>query len=836
MHLPQSLVTATEIMELAAVAKQIIGVREVKPIISIVQDVALGVYRFTKSSVYMNEKQVFNIVATNPKFNGKLIEPAISKNSIKKWTGRQIMSTIIPANTNIKAPNKLYDEEKPDDKENYVIIENGVHKQGILDKFIFQNRTRGLIHSIFNETSPEDTRDFLDNTQKIICDWLVQAGFSVGISDIMIDSKTSEEIKNIIHDMKVSVYDMIRDIHMNKFENVSINNNNEFFEEEVNKILNQTNNKAGKKAKSTIDEQHNRMINMVNAGSKGSIINVSQMIACLGQVNVDGKRIPYGYDDRTLPHYTKFDDGPESRGFVENSFITGLTPQEFFFHAMGGREGLIDTAVKSVTYDTPIVIIEDGKSKCVKIGKWIDEHMDSDYGKSGKQVYPEDRNMEFLNLNTKVYIPTCDQDGNTSWGEMTAVTRHDPGETLYEFTTQGGRKVVVADSESMLIWNGKIFEKKQSKEIKMGDSVPVTASLPEPPVISSYVDMTDYFPKSEYIYGSECFKAMEEIKAAKQGRKNLPNNWWKNNNGQLFTVPYKRSGFLEVALGRENHNIKSGYLYVNGHRVEGGVLIPDKFELNHENGIFIGLYLAEGSTRNPRQVAVANTDRKIKDFVMKWFDKYQIRNLEENWEEVDEVTGKKRMSSSVIGNSTLLATFLDTTIGHGAHNKFVPDYAFNAPEEFITGLLNGYFSGDGTVDKYSAVKASSVSAKLIAGISILCSRIGVFGKQVAQKRKTRDGKEASTEYMIVIGSQWANMFSHKVDFILECKNDRLKKIKKTHLHRNFPEYNKIVKDKIIDIKVISEHTETKLYDVTVPSTLNFQVFNGLNVRDTLIWG
>jgi DNA-directed RNA polymerase II subunit RPB1 len=84
------------------------------------------------------------------------------------------------------------------------------------------------------------------------------------------------------------------------------------------------------------------MINMVNAGSKGQIINVSQMIACLGQVNVDGKRIAYGFDDRTLPHYTKFDDGPESRGFVENSFIKGLTPQEFFFHAMGGREGLID--------------------------------------------------------------------------------------------------------------------------------------------------------------------------------------------------------------------------------------------------------------------------------------------------------------------------------------------------------------------------------------------------------------------------------------------------------------------------------------------------------------
>ena len=86
---------------------------------------------------------------------------------------------------------------------------------------------------------------------------------------------------------------------------------------------------------------------MVNAGSKGSEINISQMISCLGQQTVDGKRIPYGFDDRTLPHYQKYDDSPSARGFVENSFIGGLTPQELFFHAQGGRVGLIDTAVKT---------------------------------------------------------------------------------------------------------------------------------------------------------------------------------------------------------------------------------------------------------------------------------------------------------------------------------------------------------------------------------------------------------------------------------------------------------------------------------------------------------
>ena len=90
--------------------------------------------------------------------------------------------------------------------------------------------------------------------------------------------------------------------------------------------------------------------NTVTAGSKGSFINISQMTACVGQQNVEGKWIPYGFIDRTLPYFTKDDYGPESRGFVEKSYLRGLTPQEFFFHDMGGREGLIDTAVK--TFET----------------------------------------------------------------------------------------------------------------------------------------------------------------------------------------------------------------------------------------------------------------------------------------------------------------------------------------------------------------------------------------------------------------------------------------------------------------------------------------------------
>ena len=134
-------------------------------------------------------------------------------------------------------------------------------------------------------------------------------------------------------------------VHMDLFTNNTGKSNQEEFENRVNGALGRAADSGKIGQKSLSDE--NRLIAMIRAGSKGGPMNIAQMIACVGQQNPEGKRIPYGFADRTLPHYKKFDDGPEARGFVESSFLRGLNPQEFFFHAMSGREGLIDTAVKT---------------------------------------------------------------------------------------------------------------------------------------------------------------------------------------------------------------------------------------------------------------------------------------------------------------------------------------------------------------------------------------------------------------------------------------------------------------------------------------------------------
>jgi DNA-directed RNA polymerase II subunit RPB1 len=349
MHIPQSWQSHEELLQLAAVPTQIISPREAKPIISVVQDIVLGLYRMTKPNIQLTEKQLFNLMVTNPKCTGFVPAPTVINGEIKRWTGRQLLSTIIPKKINVDMKTGQYNENKTkEENANHVItIKNGEIISGTFDKEVYQARTKGLVHSIYNEYGPDETRIFFDNTQKMICNWLVLNGFSVGISDLVVEEESIKEFETIIRDMKVKVYDVIRKIHQGIYENQSTKSTSMEFEREVNNLLNQAVKSVGDKGAQQIDENYNRLINMIKSKSKGSTINVSQMIGCLGQQNVDGRRIPYGFDYRTLPHYTKYDDGPESRGFVENSFINGLTPQEFFFHAMGGREGLIDTAVQT---------------------------------------------------------------------------------------------------------------------------------------------------------------------------------------------------------------------------------------------------------------------------------------------------------------------------------------------------------------------------------------------------------------------------------------------------------------------------------------------------------
>jgi DNA-directed RNA polymerase II subunit RPB1 len=369
MHVPQSVEAATELREIAAVPNQMISPRLSKPLISIVQDTLVGVNRLTRPTEFFTQREYMNLLVHSKRWDGKIPPPA-KTDPVPMWSGQQVVSALLPS-IYIACGNKVWDKTSKSDQ-NYVIINNGKIEQGILDGDIFE---KALIHILYNDFSPEMTVDFIDSLQAVVAAYLQNNGFSVGLSDLMADADTLATIATDMNKLKKEIEAMQLQLHTGLFDNASGRTNQEEFESKVFQTLDKAIGAAGKTGLKSL-AANNRMVNMVKCGSKGADLNIAQMIALLGQQSIEGKRIGYGFQDRTLPHFKRYDDGAEARGFIESSFVKGLTPAEFFFHAMTGREGLIDTAVKSVTADTEIVVLEGGRSKTVHIGDWIDSHLE----------------------------------------------------------------------------------------------------------------------------------------------------------------------------------------------------------------------------------------------------------------------------------------------------------------------------------------------------------------------------------------------------------------------------------------------------------------------------
>ncbi|KAH9891211.1 beta and beta-prime subunits of DNA dependent RNA-polymerase [Cubamyces lactineus] len=343
MHVPQSEETRAELAQIAWVPRQIISPQANKPVMGIVQDTLCGIRKFTLRDTFLDWAQVQNILLWVPDWDGTVPTPAIIKPK-PLWTGKQILSMTIPRGINIyrspdpKSNNPVFDDG--------IMIENGDIIFGIVEKKTVGASQGGLVHVVFREKGPEATRTLFTGLQRVVNYWLFHNGFSIGIGDTIADRKTMEYITEQIAIRKQNVQQVIDDAYHDRLKPAPGMTLRESFEKRVERELNLARDHSGQYAQKNLKEDNN-VKQMVVAGSKGSFINISQMSVCVGQQSVEGKRIPFGFRHRTLPHFTKDDFSPEARGFVENSYLRGLTPQEFFFHAMAGREGLIDTAVKT---------------------------------------------------------------------------------------------------------------------------------------------------------------------------------------------------------------------------------------------------------------------------------------------------------------------------------------------------------------------------------------------------------------------------------------------------------------------------------------------------------
>jgi DNA-directed RNA polymerase II subunit RPB1 len=342
LHMPQDDEAEAELKGLAAVPYQIISPAKNNSIIGIFQDSLLGVYQFTRGGLPGFDARM----AMNLLMGYKNVNPSLFSDPKKKITNFQILSQILPP-LSMKYKTKQFGGSDDYATSNNVLeIKDGEILRGHIDSGVLASTSSGMIQRICNDFGNFASASFIDDLQNIITEYMKTSAYSVGISDLISDKKTTEKIVDSIKTKKLEVKTIIDNIHIGTFENKSGRTNEEEFELQVTNILNKANGEAGDIGLKSLSKT-NRFITMVNAGSKGSKVNIAQMICLVGQQTIDGKRVPYGFDSRTLPHYSKYDDSPGARGFVENSFIAGLTPSEVFFHAMGGRVGLIDTAVKT---------------------------------------------------------------------------------------------------------------------------------------------------------------------------------------------------------------------------------------------------------------------------------------------------------------------------------------------------------------------------------------------------------------------------------------------------------------------------------------------------------
>jgi intein/homing endonuclease len=446
--------------------------------------------------------------------------------------------------------------------------------------------------------------------------------------------------------------------------------------------------------------------------------------------------------------------------------------------------------------------------------------------------------MEYLELSHPIKIVTMDYDGNVSWETITAVTRHDPGEKLFKIKTKAGRYVTVTANKSLLVWNEELqqFREKYTEEIKVGDFVPVAKNVCDYSVDGESsimaIQMETYLPKTKYVYGSEMRKAVTLMKEAMgDNRAKIPANWWNDNNNKTFVLPYPSKARLQRAVVRSNiENISHDGVYsYNGSRQHA--IIPETFEMNFENGVFIGLFIAEGNIHKST-ITITNNDETIRAFVKGWFSKFNIQCVERS-----RINNANGTTTTVVGASSIMAEFITKLVGHGAEHKHIPNEAYVSNIEFVKGILSGYISGDGYVSPNS-INSSSCSERLTEDIAFLCSRLGAYAK-ISKSQLTKNNfgtKNIKPAYRLSIRASNGQRFSEQIALLHPDKNRKMKSIVWTDKQDKVRTLNDVILDEIVEMTMVDPALHPKMYDLTIPKTLNFGLANGLQVRDTSTTG
>jgi DNA-directed RNA polymerase subunit A' len=372
MHVLQGEEARAEAKILMRVQEHILSPRFGGPIIGAIHDQITGAYVMTFREVLFTKSQVLQVLArikeTNVRFapkyrKGDKIDPVQRKlnrhlpaiASEDMWTGKQVFSHVLPSDLSLKfqaeirEPDMCVEDQVPLDQcphAGMTVIENGMLVHGPCDEKAIGAFKGEILNKIIRRYGSEGARKFIDDVTKLTIGALMVKGFSTGIDDEDIPAEAQSQINHMIEDRRAKVAELVDAYNKGILEQLPGRDMEETLELQIMQVLGRARDEAGKIAGRHLGLENSAVI-MAKSGARGSMLNLSQMAGCVGQQAVRGERISRGYHGRTLPHFAVGDRGAEAKGFVKASYKSGLTPLEFFFHAMGGREGLVDTAVRT---------------------------------------------------------------------------------------------------------------------------------------------------------------------------------------------------------------------------------------------------------------------------------------------------------------------------------------------------------------------------------------------------------------------------------------------------------------------------------------------------------
>jgi DNA-directed RNA polymerase subunit A' len=349
LHIPQTEEARAEAAILVAVQENILSPRFGGPIIGGIHDHISGVFMLTNQVRWFTREDILYLLkATNIEH---LPPPVKEEDGVPMWTNKQAFSVILPDGLNMvfKASSCANcDTCKRDtcERDAYVQIVDGELKSGTIDKKAIGAFDGQIVQRVIRQYGMKRAADFIDDMTKLSIRSIMLDGFSFGIDDEDLSKTEYGQITEVLDGAVMDVQKRIRIYEDGQLEPMPGRTPEETLEMQIMQVLGKARDRTGEIAGRHLGLGNSAVV-MAVSGARGSMLNLTQMAGCVGQQSVRGERIMRGYDDRTLPHFKKGDRGSDAHGFIKHSYKGGLNATEFFFHAIGGREGLVDTAVRT---------------------------------------------------------------------------------------------------------------------------------------------------------------------------------------------------------------------------------------------------------------------------------------------------------------------------------------------------------------------------------------------------------------------------------------------------------------------------------------------------------